>query len=93
MEQKQLPLFEFVPVQDKHEVDFRWYYIVRNRDSEMLLSFDENGLPIWVKHDLQHTIPHVYSSAHQARKDMGRVGGDAVKMSRYVVIGGSHVVR
>lgn len=93
MKQKTLPGFEFVPAKDNDTVDFRWYYITRNRDAEMLLTFDENGLPIWCPHDLQYTIPHVYSSAQTARRDLDRVGGHAVKMSRYVIINGSRVVR
>lgn len=45
-----------------------WYYLVRNRNAEMMLEFDAHGAPIWVEHDLRHQKPHMYSCLRRARE-------------------------
>ena len=69
----------------------RWFYITRNRDQEMLLSFDSNGRPIWCPHDLQYTIPHMFTSSQKASRKSAEIGGHNVRMSRYQKINGKSV--
>lgn len=75
---------------DSHSVP-KWYYVTRNRDTEMMISIDVNGRAVWVAHDLQYTIPHMFNTAHMARKTMAKVGGHDVRMSKYQVIDGKSV--
>lgn len=76
---------------EKRDRPKAWYYITRNRETEMLLSFDRNGKPIWCPHDLQYTIPHMFNSGQKANKRLKEVGGHKVIMSRYQVIDGVSV--
>lgn len=86
-------MFNMDTIEEK-DLDFkvpRWYYITRNRDAEMLLNVDRHGNSIWCEHDLQYIIPHMYNTAHNARKDLKRVGGHNVRMSKFQVIDGKSV--
>jgi hypothetical protein len=69
----------------------KWFYVTRNRDTEMLFYYSPDGTAVWCSHDLQHTVPHMYTSAQVARRDMAKHGGDNVRMSRYQVINGRSV--
>jgi len=59
-----------------------WYYLVRNRNAEMMLEFDAHGLPIWVEHDLRQHKPHIYSCIRRAN-EAARVLKCQVKSCRY----------
>lgn len=93
MKQEMLPGFEYVPLLQNERSEGQWYYVTRNRDEEMLLTFDDEGQPVWTIHDLQNTIPHVFNTSHAAKKVKEKVGGHNVKSSPYKVIGGNRVVR
>lgn len=84
----------FPNVEARKEPEFKapvWYYITRNRDTEMLQGFSGDGKAIWCEHDLQYLIPHVYTNSRHANRDKRLVGGDAVKSCRYLVINGKRI--
>jgi len=45
-----------------------WYYLVRNRNAEMMLEFDAYGNAVWVEHDLRQHKPHIYNCIRRANE-------------------------
>jgi hypothetical protein len=95
MSSKQTELFPLEPHTKRVEriVYPTWCYITRRNDAEMLAGFSSDGTALWVEHDLQHTIPHVYSNARLANADKIKHKGQDVRYSRFVWIGGKRVNR
>jgi hypothetical protein len=70
--------FDFIDtipdVPDKRRIR-PWYYVTKERNTLMLLSFDYDGLPVWVEHDLRSTIPHVFNCHQRALQAATRLHG------------------
>jgi len=76
---KQMPMdwLDTIPANPPTRNTRPWYYVTRFNNGQMLHTFDKEGRPDWVEHDLRHATPHVYnclSTAHKcARKYHGEV--------------------
>lgn len=88
-EQYELFPLDEIPKAEKPK-DFHWYYVTRRNDTEMLAK-DQRGNWIWIPHEIQHVIPHVCNTPHQAKLLQQRCGGQAVRMCRFRYIGGKRV--
>lgn len=90
-EQYKLFPLEDIPTEEK-PTDFRWWYVTRDNDNFMLAK-DDMGRWIWIAHEIQHVLPHVFNTPHQAKRCQQAQGGHAVRMSRFQFIGGKRVLK
>lgn len=69
---KQLPLFGMPPItHEKKYTKTYWYYIVRNRNQEMMYGADSDGRPMFTEHDVRPgvgIIPHLFNKKRVAEK-------------------------
>jgi len=79
MKQEQLFAMDEIPVVPPAPQPTRWYYITRRRNTEMLHYISRDGTPVWCEHDTRSVQPMVFNSAHTAKLDMRRHGGNEIK--------------